>query len=89
MTPEHEELMRRLTLNDERVLSDVMSGTPTVLSLLDDRCTSLLQLAGLIATLGDATSFRTLVDAARAAGADPAEILGVAAAVAPIVGSAR
>ena len=88
MKPAHEELMRRLTLNDESALRDVMSGS-AALQVLDDRSVALVQLAGLIATQGDPTSFRTLIDTAQAAGAGKDQILGVPTAVAPIVGSAR
>lgn len=90
MKPAHQELMRRLTLADEHTLRAVMAGRPPLAeTLLDDRVGALVCLAGLIAVGGVASSFRSLVDAAQAAGVDDDATVGVLATIAPIVGSAR
>jgi len=87
---EHENLLRRLALNDEdaagRALgSPIDAGAPG----LDARTRALVRLAGLIAVASSAPSYEWAVSAAVAAGASDDEIVGVLAALAPIVGTAR
>jgi alkylhydroperoxidase/carboxymuconolactone decarboxylase family protein YurZ len=87
---EHEDLLRRLALNDEdaagRVLgSSIGAGAPG----LDDRTRALVRLAGLVAVASTPASYEWAVSAAVAAGASDDEIVGVVAALAPIVGTAR
>ena len=88
MTPAHMELLRRLALNDERALSEVMSG-PAEQCLLDDKTSALVRVAGTLASQATAPSFRWAVDGAHAAGAEDDEIVEVFLAIAPIVGAAR
>jgi alkylhydroperoxidase/carboxymuconolactone decarboxylase family protein YurZ len=90
LSTEHRELVRRLTLNDERVLSEVMSGeTPGSAGLLDERTRALVRFAGLIALDSETASLQAARDAAWATGAVDEEIVDTVVAVAPIVGTAR
>jgi 4-carboxymuconolactone decarboxylase len=87
---EHRELIRRLTLNDEQALSDVMSGrNPDAVTLLDERARALVRLAGLVALDSESASLQAARDAAWAAGVEDEEIVDAVVAVAPIVGTAR
>jgi alkylhydroperoxidase/carboxymuconolactone decarboxylase family protein YurZ len=90
LSTEHRELVRRLTLNDERVLSEVMSGeSPGSAELLDERTRALVRFAGLIALDSETASLQAARDASWAAGAVDEEIVDTVVAVAPIVGTAR
>jgi len=87
---EHRELVRRLTLNDEGALSDVMSGqNQGSKPLLDDRTRALVRFAGLVALDSETASLQAARDAAWAAGAGDEEIVDTVMAVAPIVGTTR
>jgi alkylhydroperoxidase/carboxymuconolactone decarboxylase family protein YurZ len=88
---EHEHLLRRLALNEEGALSSTVGpvGVQEELDVLDARTQALVHLAALIALDGAAASYQWAVAAAIAAGSSDDEILGVLAAVAPIVGLAR
>jgi len=87
---EHRELIRRLTLNDERALRNVMSGQDSdAVTLLDERTRALVRLAGLVALDSESTSLQAVRDAAWAAGAADEEIVDTVLAVAPIVGTTR
>lgn len=83
------ELLRRLTLSDEHVLSQVISGQTVERPLLDEKTSALVRLAGQVAMEGNVASFQWAVDAALAAGAEDAEIVDVLLAIASIVGLAR
>ena len=87
-----EELLRRLALNDEKVVRAVVGVEPSALGYthaLDRKTEALVRLAALL-SLGAATaSCRTAVDLARAAGVGDDEVVGVLVAVAPVVGGAR
>jgi alkylhydroperoxidase/carboxymuconolactone decarboxylase family protein YurZ len=90
LNTEHRELVRRLTLNDEGALSEVMSGdSPGSAALLDDRTRALVRLAALVALDSEVASFQAARDAAWAVGVIDEEIVDTVVAVAPIVGSAR
>jgi alkylhydroperoxidase/carboxymuconolactone decarboxylase family protein YurZ len=87
---EQRRLLRRLTLNDEPALADVMAGrVPGESGLIDDKTRSLVRIAGLVALDANTPSLQAAVDNAFAAGAEDEEILEVILAVAPIVGSSR
>jgi alkylhydroperoxidase/carboxymuconolactone decarboxylase family protein YurZ len=87
---EHLQLLRRLTLSDEAALNDIMAGRlPAEETLLDGRTRSLVRLAGLIALDAETSSLQAAIESAFAAGANEGEIVEVALAVAPTVGSAR
>jgi alkylhydroperoxidase/carboxymuconolactone decarboxylase family protein YurZ len=85
---EAERLLRRLALNDEESVGQVLVGTqpPAVL----DRKVDLLVRLGALLSLGAATaSLRATVEHALDAGASESEIVEVLVAVAPAVGLAR
>jgi alkylhydroperoxidase/carboxymuconolactone decarboxylase family protein YurZ len=85
-----EELLRRLALNEECVVSGVL-GAPLNRrdDGLDDKTRALVRLAALIALASGAASYQWSVSAAHAAGATDDEIRAVLDAIGPVVGSAR
>jgi alkylhydroperoxidase/carboxymuconolactone decarboxylase family protein YurZ len=88
---EHEDLLRRLALNDEGVL-EALLGTAFADAEpegLDAKAHALVRLAGLVALEAAPASYQWGVAAALAAGATDEEIVGMLAALAPIVGTAR
>lgn len=86
--PEHRELLRRLTLNDEHALELVATGrNPGLESLLDHRTRSLIRVAGVIALDPEDTSLQTAVDHAHLATATDSEIIDTVLAVVPVVGA--
>ena len=87
---EHRELLRRLTLNDEETLRQVVSGRKVGKHrLIDDRTRALVKLAGLVALDAEIASLQVARDEVWAAGAGDEEILDTVIAVAPIVGTTR
>jgi hypothetical protein len=74
MTPEHQELLRRLVLNDEATVASATSGGLVEVEPLDERTSVLAHLAALIAIGSDVCSYQSIMDAARAAGASSDEI---------------
>jgi alkylhydroperoxidase/carboxymuconolactone decarboxylase family protein YurZ len=88
MTSPHLELLRRLTISDEKALNRVMSGSVERV-MLDERTSALIGIAALLATDAAEASYQSAVETARAAGVDDDEILQVALALAPIIGLAR
>jgi len=90
MTPAHFELLRRLALNDELALNQVMSGRRIEPPLLDEKTSALVRVAAMVALeSGGPPSYQWAVDAAHASGAEDEEIVQLLLAVAPIVGVAR
>jgi 4-carboxymuconolactone decarboxylase len=89
--PEHEELLRRLALNDEAAVEATLGTGLRVhgASSLDARTCALVRVAALIAAESSSASHSWAVEAALAAGATDDDIVDVLAAVAPIVGLAR
>lgn len=85
----HQELLRRLALSDERILSHLMTGQTIDSSGLDEKTCALGRLAGLAALGANTASFQWVADAALAAGAEDEDMIGALLAVAPIVGLAR
>ena len=90
----HEDLLRRLALNDERALTGVLAtgaglrlpeGAPD----LSDKTKSLVLLAALIATQAAPTSYQSAVSNGFSVGLSESDIVGVLCAVAPVVGAAR
>jgi alkylhydroperoxidase/carboxymuconolactone decarboxylase family protein YurZ len=86
---EVERLLRRLALNDETSLEQVLVGDPGSPVALEPKDDLLVRLGALLALGAATTSLRTVVEHATAAGATEAEIVGVLVAVAPAVGLAR
>jgi 4-carboxymuconolactone decarboxylase len=87
---DYTDLLRRLALNDERVLAEVSGGVRSQSaghdSALDPRTESLARLAALVAVGGAVSSYGAEADAAVDAGATAAEIAEVLVAVIPVVG---
>lgn len=85
---EHRELLRRLTLNDERTLRHVISGRKMgKQALLDDQTRALVKLAGLVALEAEIASLQVGRDEVWASGAGNEEIVDTVIAVATIVGT--
>jgi alkylhydroperoxidase/carboxymuconolactone decarboxylase family protein YurZ len=87
---DYTDLLRRLAVNDERVIAEV-SGRAGSQSgghdwALDPRTQSLARLAALVAVGGAVSSYGAQADAAVDAGATAAEIVDVLVAVIPVVG---
>jgi alkylhydroperoxidase/carboxymuconolactone decarboxylase family protein YurZ len=88
---EHEELLRRLALNDVGTL-ETMLGTmlehPETCAL-EAKTYALARVAALVAAESAVTSYLWAVQSAMAAGASEDEIVDVLTAIAPIIGLAR
>jgi 4-carboxymuconolactone decarboxylase len=84
------DLLRRLAVHDERVVSEAICGPDAQLTgpapVLDARSVALVRLAALVAVGGAVPSFGAEADAAVDAGATAAEIVEVLVAVVPVVG---
>lgn len=85
---QHRELLRRLTLNDEKMLGHVVSGRKVGnRALLDDQTRALVKVAGLVALEAEISSLQVGRDEVWASGAGNEEIVDTVIAIAPIVGS--
>jgi alkylhydroperoxidase/carboxymuconolactone decarboxylase family protein YurZ len=85
-----EETFRRLTIGDPRMLSSMVDPSRSAAApRLDARTGALLVIAALIALDAPASSYREPLDTAQRVGATMEDLIGVIAAVAPAVGSAR
>ena len=85
-----EDLLRRLALNDEKVLGMVLTrrvGDDGGVDLTP-KTELLVSLGGLLAVGATTPSLREAVDRAIAAGATPKELVGVLVAVGPAIGLA-
>jgi 4-carboxymuconolactone decarboxylase len=84
------DLLRRLSLNDDRIVAEVLREEgPQTLGLqpvLDARTLALVRLAALVAVGGAVPSYGAQADAAVNAGATAAEIVDVLMGVLPVVG---
>ncbi|HWI00707.1 MAG TPA: carboxymuconolactone decarboxylase family protein [Propionibacteriaceae bacterium] len=87
---DYTDLLRRLSLHDQRVVAEVFcgAGPPSVRPdpILDPRTQALVRLAALVAVGGAVPSYGAQADAAVDAGATTAEIVEVLVAVIPVVG---
>ena len=88
MPSEHAELLRRMAISDEPTLSRVLGGREDS-EMLDQKTAALVRIAALIAMDAGEPSYGAAIDAAHLAGAEDEEILGVAAAIRPIVGAVK
>lgn len=86
---EHQEMLRRLTIGDERALGRLMCGAYVDDGLLDDRTKALVCLAGLLAIGSDEPSSLSLFDACQAAGVERQEVFAVADAITTVIGEER
>jgi len=86
---EPEELLRRLSMHDERALTRVLGAYAQGAVLgLDAKGSALARLAATIALRGELPSYLSNVDAAIDGGAELDEIIGVFLAIAPEIGEA-
>jgi alkylhydroperoxidase/carboxymuconolactone decarboxylase family protein YurZ len=88
---EHEDLLRKLALNEEGVLApllgvDLAGAEPQG---LDAKTAALVRLAGVIALESAPATYQWSVTSAMAAGASDGEVVAVLETLAPIVGSVR
>jgi 4-carboxymuconolactone decarboxylase len=87
---DYTDLLRRLSLNDERVVAEVLRGTSAQCSatdpILDEKAVALARLAALIAVGGAVPSYAAQADAAVEAGATVDEIVEVLLGIIPVVG---
>jgi 4-carboxymuconolactone decarboxylase len=87
---EYIDLLRRLSLHDERVAAVAICGADPqaepAAPILDARSLALVRLAALVAVGGAVPSYGAQADAAVDAGATADEIVEVLLAVVPVVG---
>jgi len=88
---DYETILRRLAIRDDRYIASLLAPNPDkpCPSGLDQRTHALARIGALIALDATPPSYMEAVESARAAGASPAEIVGVLIAVVPMVGVAR
>jgi alkylhydroperoxidase/carboxymuconolactone decarboxylase family protein YurZ len=89
LKPVYQEMLRRLTLGDERAVGRVLCGGSVDAPLLDDKTTALVRLACLVAIESDGPSLHPAIDECHAAGAEGDEMIEVVEAVTPVIGSVR
>lgn len=84
------DLLRRLSLHDERMAGDALDSahkkSPGLDRTLDPRTLALVRLAALVVVDGAVASYGAQVDAAVDAGATADEIVDVLVGVIPVVG---
>lgn len=88
-SPPVADLLRRLSLHDERTVSRVLGAVPISAPTLDARTEALVRLAGLVASGAPTPSYRVAVERARAARVSDDEIVSVLVAIGPALGAAR
>jgi 4-carboxymuconolactone decarboxylase len=87
---QHEELLRRLALNDQATVESVLHvQLGEVDPSLGAKTCALVRLASLIALPSTASTYDWCVAEALATGASDEEIVAVLASVAPLIGIAR
>ncbi len=86
MTPDEQELLRRLSISDA---GDVLIAASVEAIGLNDKISALNRIAALIAVDAGVSSYQRVIDDAIASGATESEVVGVLITVAPIVGLAR
>src|SRR4051794_41580623 len=86
-----EQLLRRLALNDEKLVGSVLARTPgdAPVAALDRKSEALVQVGALLAVGASTASLRWTVEHAQSTGATDEEIVGVLVAIGPTVGLAR
>ena len=86
-----EQQLRRLALNDEKLVAAVLAAGPAFspASCLDRKSEALVRIGALLAVGASTASLRWTVEVAQAAGATDEEVLGVLIAIGPAVGLAR
>ena len=83
------EMLRRVTINDERLAGHRADGAELEVRHLDPKTLALVRLAALITIGGAVPSYGAQADVAVGAGATAAEIVDVLLAVIPVAGFPR
>jgi 4-carboxymuconolactone decarboxylase len=88
---EHEDLFRRLAVNDQSVGDAMVGAEPPAEGSagLDAKTAALVLLAALVAQGGASASYQAAVAHALAAGATDADVIGALRALRPVVGTVR
>jgi alkylhydroperoxidase/carboxymuconolactone decarboxylase family protein YurZ len=86
---DYTERLRRLAINDGRLVGDDRDDSELLDPVLDPRTTALVRLAALVAVGGAVPSYGAQTDAAVNAGATAAEIVDVLFSVVPVTGLPR
>jgi alkylhydroperoxidase/carboxymuconolactone decarboxylase family protein YurZ len=88
---EHEDLLRRLAVNDLGALAAVLGAGPAAGegARLDDKTAALVRLAAFVAQGASSPSYQAAVADALAAGVTDGEVVGTLLALAPVVGTLR
>jgi 4-carboxymuconolactone decarboxylase len=88
---EHEDLFRRLAVNDRSVRDEMVGAEPATeeRARLDAKSAALVQLAALVALGAASASYQAVVADALAAGATDGEVIGALLALWPVVGTVR
>lgn len=81
--------LRRLAINDERLVDDDLGDDGAGLENLDPKTLALARVAALVAIGGPEPSFGSQTDAAVSAGATPDEIVDVLVGIIAVVGVPR
>jgi 4-carboxymuconolactone decarboxylase len=86
-----EQVLRRLALNDEKLVGSVLSRTTGLspMPALDRKSEALVHVGALLSVGASTASLRWTVERAQSTGATDEEILGVLVAIGPAVGLAR
>jgi 4-carboxymuconolactone decarboxylase len=86
-----EQLLRRLALNDEKLVGSVLAGGSPFAppSTLGRKAEALVQAGALLSVGASTASLRWIVEVAQSNGATDEEIFGVLVAIGPAVGLAR
>lgn len=86
---EFTDALRKMTLLDDEYVDALLGGDDPGLEPAVGACTlTLVRIAALAGSGASMHSYAAEVDGALAAGVSPSEIVGVLAAIAPIIGSA-
>lgn len=88
---EHEDRLRRLSINDPRTVESILHAHPTGRDAphLEPQVRAMVRLGVLVALNGPSSSFECATADALAAGVSPDEIVDVLVTSAPLVGSAH
>ncbi|WP_173923836.1 carboxymuconolactone decarboxylase family protein [Agromyces sp. Marseille-P2726] len=83
---DYTERLRRLAINDERLVDDDLGDLGARFDNLDPKTLALARVAALVAVGGPEPSFGSQADAAVSAGATPDEIVDVLIGIIAVVG---
>ncbi len=87
---DYKEHLRRLAVHDDALVDAIaMEASSLAASVLDERTTSLVRIAAIVAVDAAPASFQHAVAHALAAGATRDEVVATLEAVTPVTGAAR